>query len=47
MITLIFSPYGVVPFMGVPQHHNPFVQALIVDPTPKPLLLFKSIRFNK
>jgi len=47
IITLIFYPSGVVPFIGVPQHHKPFVQALIVDPTPKPLFLFNNIRFNK
>jgi hypothetical protein len=47
MITFIFSPYGVVPFIGVPQHHSPFVHALIVEPTPNPLLLFRSILFNK
>ncbi len=47
MITLIFSPSGVVPLMGVPQHHNPLVQALIVLPTPKPLLLFNSILFSR
>lgn len=47
MITLIFSPCGVVPLIGVPQHHSPLVHALMVDPTPNPLLLLSSILFNK
>jgi hypothetical protein len=36
--------------IGVPQHHKPLVQGLIVGPTPKPclaLFVFKSILFNK
>ncbi len=47
IITLTFYPYTVDPFIGVPQHHKPFVQGFTVGPTPNPLLLFNSILFSK
>jgi hypothetical protein len=44
---LIGSPSDDCPLRGVPQTQRPFVQALIVDPTPNPLDLFNSIRLSK
>lgn len=42
-----FYPYTDSPLIGVPQHHKPFVHGLTVGPTPKPLLLFNIILFNR
>lgn len=36
-----------LPFIGVPHIHSPLVQAFMVEPTPNPLALFKSIRFMR
>ena len=47
IITFIFYPSAVVPFNGVPQHHNPLVHGFTVGPTPNPLLLFSSILLSK
>jgi hypothetical protein len=40
---LSFYPSGVSPLIGVPQHQRPFVQGLMVGPTPNPLLLLSNI----
>lgn len=41
------SPYTVFPRIVLPQHQSPLVQGLTVGPTPKPLLLFNSIRLSR
>lgn len=40
-------PSSVLVLMGDPHIHNPLVQALIVDPTPNPSDLFKSILLRR
>ena len=48
-MTMILTDYPSVdvPLRGVPQHHSPFVQGLMVGPTPNPLLLLSNTLLSR